>query len=109
MTTLSSTAAKRRSARRIRHARSRARRLTQTNTVPSSGAHAPKRRKLRDQESLNLEDCFFQCEERGYHLDPDVRIGREVAHSGMSCDLFALSPLLYPCSNMILSQPFLNP
>lgn len=93
MTTLPSTAAKRRAARRSRHARSRARRLAQPNAKPSSATHAPKRRKLRDQESLDLEDCFFQCEEQGYHLDPDVRIGREVAQSGMPCAF--LTPL-YP-------------
>ena len=109
MITLSSAAAKRRAARRSRHARSRARRLAQTNAVPSSGPQSPERRKLRDQESLNLEDCFFQCEERGYHLDPDVHIGREVAHSGTSLRFHAPLPPLYPYSDTIFSQVILNP
>lgn len=88
MTTLSNTAAKRRAARHNRLSRARARRLAQTTPFPSNRALPTRPRRLRDQESLNLDDCFHHCGDLGYHVDPDVHIGREAAQSGISCTLF---------------------
>ena len=74
----------RKAARRTRQAKPRARRSAQTTgPVVRLNRRAPKRRMLRDQESLNLDDCFYQCQESGYHLDPDVRVGRGTAANGM--------------------------
>lgn len=85
MTSQSFAATKRIANRRTRQARSRARRLAQMKRTTSEDIRAPKRRKLRDQESLNLAECYFQCEEKGYHLDPDVHIGSAIPHIGLSC------------------------
>ncbi|KIW91658.1 uncharacterized protein Z519_07626 [Cladophialophora bantiana CBS 173.52] len=65
---------------RDRRARRRPRR--RESQMPPLGAHnqrGPKRRKLRDLDSLNLDNCYYACEDRGYHLDPDVRVGLEVS------------------------------
>ncbi|OAP60113.1 hypothetical protein AYL99_05115 [Fonsecaea erecta] len=35
----------------------------------------PKRRKLREQDSLDLNNCYYTSEDRGFHLDPDIRVG----------------------------------
>lgn len=86
MTTLSSTAIKRRAARNSRLSRSRGRRMAQANPTLSSRTVRSRTRRLRDQESLNLDDCFNLCGDLGYHVDPDVHIGREAAHSGISCN-----------------------
>ncbi|EXJ68879.1 uncharacterized protein A1O5_07811 [Cladophialophora psammophila CBS 110553] len=51
--------------------------------MPPLEAHnqrGPKRRKLRDHDSLSLGNCYYDCEDRGYHLDPDVRVGLEAPH-----------------------------
>ncbi|KEF58981.1 uncharacterized protein A1O9_03824 [Exophiala aquamarina CBS 119918] len=80
MTAQSCVAENRIANRRTRQARSRARRLARMKKTMPEGIRGTKRRKLRDQESLNLEDCSFRCEERGYHLDPDVHIGSDNPH-----------------------------
>ncbi|ETI22615.1 hypothetical protein G647_06691 [Cladophialophora carrionii CBS 160.54] len=43
---------------------------------------APKRRKLRDSDSQNVEGCYYACEDQGYHVDPDVHVGREAVLKG---------------------------
>ncbi|KIY00737.1 uncharacterized protein Z520_03402 [Fonsecaea multimorphosa CBS 102226] len=68
----------RRAARRDRQARQRARRLKpNVPLLKTPRRRGPKRRKLREQDSLDLDSCSYACEDRGYHLDADVRIGLE--------------------------------
>ncbi|KIW81249.1 hypothetical protein Z517_04274 [Fonsecaea pedrosoi CBS 271.37] len=71
----------RRTARRDRRIRHRAR-FPKPNPpqLKTSRRRGPKRRKLREQDSLDLDNCYYACEDRGYHLDPDVRVGLEINH-----------------------------
>ena len=105
MTAQSCAPAKRTANRRTRQAKCRNRRLAQRKNATPEAVRAPKRRKLRDHESLNLKDCAFRCEERGYHLDPDVHIGSAGPHIGLSCVYLPNCAF----SNTALSKPFLSP
>lgn len=78
MTLSTSAAATRRAARRSRRSRRFARRSNQSTTVPTLDKRSNKRRKLRDQASEDIESCFYECQDRGYHDDPDIHIGHEV-------------------------------
>lgn len=48
--------------------------------------HFPKtrltKRGLRTQSADHVEDCFDLCQEQGFHLDPDIKIGNDVDASG---------------------------
>lgn len=68
--------------RRVRRQRSRARRLNQQRASGPSNRRPVKRRKLRDQASLDLGECLYECQERGYHMDSDVCLGRGVFSTG---------------------------
>ncbi|EXJ58409.1 hypothetical protein A1O7_05834 [Cladophialophora yegresii CBS 114405] len=43
---------------------------------------APKRRKLRDSDSQNVEGCYYACEDQDYHVDPDVHVGHGAVLDG---------------------------
>ncbi|KAL2416866.1 hypothetical protein ABEF95_008630 [Exophiala dermatitidis] len=68
--------------RRVRRQGSRTRRLNQQHASGPSNRRPVKRRKLRDQGLLDLGECLYKCQERGYHMDSDVRLGRGVFSTG---------------------------
>ncbi|KAG9777236.1 hypothetical protein KCU88_g4574, partial [Aureobasidium melanogenum] len=76
--------------RRVRRQRSRARRLNRQRASGPSNRRPVKRRKLRDQASLDLGECLYECQERGYHMDSDVRLGRGVFSTGNQYPLLDL-------------------
>ncbi|KAK5056240.1 hypothetical protein LTR84_012793 [Exophiala bonariae] len=81
MTSLSSAAAKRRVARHSRLSKARGRHMAHPDPTLARRTPRSRTRRLRDQEALNLDDCFHHCEDLGYHIDPDVHIGRAVVQS----------------------------
>lgn len=72
----------RKAARRSRRLRSSARRLNQQPSAAPPNRRPAKRRRLRDQESMNLQECLYDCQDQGYHLDQDVRVGHGVSLNG---------------------------
>jgi hypothetical protein len=47
------------------------------------------KRQLREQLS-DIDDCFEDCQEFGFHLDPDIHVGNDAAQrkaQAVSCSL----------------------
>jgi hypothetical protein len=62
------------------HRRSQRQRI---NVSFTRSRHSLRRRQLREQASADIDSCFEACQERGLHLDPDVKIGAAVGSTGM--------------------------
>ncbi|EXJ90316.1 hypothetical protein A1O1_03415 [Capronia coronata CBS 617.96] len=65
--------------RRTRRRRSHARRFQRQPSPAPPSRRPAKRRRLRDQESLNLQECLYDCQDQGYHLDEEVWVGHGVS------------------------------
>ena len=103
----------------VRRARRRERRIRNRARPPVLFPHKPpttsdqrrlKRRQGRDRASFDVDDCFNICQDRGYHRNPDVRLGTGVRTDGeqtRSHSMIVLTKTNYQSINLPFSSRML--